>query len=192
MGSYNSATGSSVPPMMITFPFARSVAVCWALHTRMLPVIANALVVGSYTSARVSADPPVIRTFPFGNRVAVWFDLGTAIDPVAVNTPGPTAALTTTEACLVSESPAALVTVKVKVVLAVKTPVGTPPPLVTNPMLLSMLPVPPVKMPFSWVRVPTAMVERSAVKLVMTGRGTTVTVTSCETEVPAASVTVNL
>jgi hypothetical protein len=158
----------------------------------MLPVIANVPLVGSYNSALVSVDPPAISIFPFGKRVAVWFDLGTVIDPVAVNTPVPTAELTATAVCLVTESPAALVTVNVKVVLAVRTPVGTPVPLVTVPMLWSMTPVPPAKVPVNWVKVPTAIVGRKAVKLVMLGRGTTVTVTVCDAEAPAASVIVSL
>ena len=122
----------------------------------------------------------------------MWFALATVIAPVAVNTPVPTAALVATVVCLLAVSPAAFVTVRVYIVLANRTPVGTPTPLVTAPMLLSMLPVPPVNTAVSWVRVPRAMVGIRALKLAMLGKGTTVTVTVCETEAPDASLIVNL
>jgi hypothetical protein len=65
-------------------------------------------------------------------------------------------------------------------------------PLVTTPTLLSTLPVPLLKTPAKVVEVPAVMVAAAAVKLVMVGTATTVTVACLVTAVPAALVTVNV
>ena len=61
--------------------------------------------------------------------------------------------------------------------VAVRFPVLAAVPLVTVPMLWFTAPVPPVKTPVRVVLVPVVMVAFVAVKLVMAGAATTVTVT---------------
>ena len=79
-GSYKSAEveGSAPkkllpPPVMRTFPFGRSVAVCESRPIVMLPVGAKLPVTGSYKAAAgdVGSQSPVTSTLPFGNKVAV-------------------------------------------------------------------------------------------------------------------------
>jgi hypothetical protein len=99
--------------------------------------------------------------------------------------------VTVTMAVTLAGVVAALVTVKVYVVV----PAGemvTCCPLVTVPMLLSMLPVPPVKTAVSLVEVPAVIVGASDVKLVIDGAATTVTVVCAVAVVPAAFVTVSV
>ena len=76
--------------------------------------------------------------------------------------------------------------------MAVRFPVLAAVPLVTVPMLWSTEPVPPVNTPVRVVLVPVVMVGAAAVKLVMAGAATTVTVAVCVTLVPAALVTVRV
>ena len=65
-------------------------------------------------------------------------------------------------------------------------------PLVTVPTLLSTLPVPLLKTPVKVVEVPAVIVANAAEKLVITGAGTTVTVTCFVTDVFAVLVTVSV
>jgi hypothetical protein len=65
-------------------------------------------------------------------------------------------------------------------------------PLVTAPTLLSTLPAPPEKTAVRVVELPAVIVLAAAVKLVITGMGTTVTVTDADTEVPALLTTVKV
>jgi len=65
-------------------------------------------------------------------------------------------------------------------------------PLVTTPKAWSMLPVPPEKTAVKEVDVPAVMGFGVAVKLVMAGAATTVTLTDWVTEVPAELVTVSV
>ena len=64
--------------------------------------------------------------------------------------------------------------------------------LVTAPMLLSTLPVPPANIAVRVVEVPAVIVAAAGEKLVIVGAATTVTVTCLVTAVPAALVTVSV
>ena len=80
----------------------------------------------------------------------------------------------------------------VKVVVADKAPVFTALPLCTLPISLSMAPVPLVKVAVRVVLLPISTVDAAAVKLVIDGMGTTVTVACAVTEPPTASVAVRV
>jgi hypothetical protein len=89
---------------------------------------------------------------------------------------GGTCTVTNAVAVTVAGVVAALVTVSVYVVVEAGAMV-TGVPLVTAPMPLSMLPVPPAKTAVRVVELPETMVAEPGVKLVIDGAGTTVTVT---------------
>jgi hypothetical protein len=82
---------------------------------------------------------------------------------------------TVTVAVEVTAVPAALVTVRVYVVVAAGV-IFTAVPLVTVPTLVSIEPLPPLKTAVSVVEVPSVIVVFAAAKLVITGAATTVTV----------------
>ena len=65
-------------------------------------------------------------------------------------------------------------------------------PLATGPTPWSMLPVPPEKAAVRVVELPALIVAAPAVKLVITGAATTVTVICAVTNVPAPLVTVSV
>jgi hypothetical protein len=65
-------------------------------------------------------------------------------------------------------------------------------PLVAEPTLLSIEPLPPENTPVSVVDFPGVTADAPAVKLVIVGAGTTVTVTVAVIEVPALFVTVSV
>ena len=88
------------------------------------------------------------------------------------------------------DSPAALVTVKVKVVFVFKTPVETGIPLVTAPIPGVISPE-PKKVAFRVVLEPGLMEDCAAVKLDISGGATTVTVVLAVT-VPPFPVTVRV
>ncbi len=81
--------------------------------------------------------------------------------------------------------PAALVTVRRKVVLEERGPVETPEPLPTLPTPLLMTPVPLEKFGNNSAELPLVTVVTGAVRLVATGAGTAVTVKGAEMDVPA-------
>src|SRR5439155_7462253 len=76
--------------------------------------------------------------------------------------------------------------------LALKLPVEIGVPLVTDPIPLSMDPVPPEKTAVSVVLVPEVIGDLAAVKLVMVGAATTSTVSVFVALAPAALVAVNV
>jgi hypothetical protein len=94
----------------------------------------------------------------------------------AVKAVMPTLEPTVTVAAAATLSPAALVTASVKVVLALRVPEEAGTPLLTSPTPLSMVPVPPLKWADSWLLSPMATVVGEALKELMAGGGTTVTV----------------
>ena len=81
------------------------------------------------------------------------------------------AATTSTVSVFVALAPAALVAVNVYTALALKLPVEIGVPLVTDPIPLSMDPVPPEKTAVSVVLVPEVIGDLAAVKLLMVGEG---------------------
>ena len=88
------------------------------------------------------------------------------------------AATTVTVTCFVAVEFAALVTVKVYVVVVVgETLTGVP--LVTAPTPLFTLPVPPLNTAVKVVELPDVIVAAAALKLVATGAGKTVSVADC-------------
>jgi hypothetical protein len=111
---------------------------------------------------------------------------------VLSNTPLPPEADNVTVVVAVLEVPASLVTVNVKVVAAVMAGVVTPTPLVTLPTVLSIVPVPLLKTAVRVEVPPEVTAVGFAVKLVMAGAATTVTVAWEVMEVPAALVTVSV
>jgi hypothetical protein len=106
------------------------------------------------------------------------------VDFAAVKLVMPTAGPAVTVAVAVTLSPAAFVTVRVKVVLTFKVPVETATPLVTAPTPWSIVAAPRVKAAVSWLDAPAAIDAGLAVKLPMLAAGTTVTVTDRVTGPP--------
>lgn len=102
------------------------------------------------------------------------------------------AGTTVTVVVAVTVPPAALATVRTKLVVVIRVPVLTATPEVTTPMPLSTPPVPPEKTAISVVLVPAVMVGCAAVKLVITGTAKTCTVVCAVTLVPAELVTVSV
>jgi hypothetical protein len=84
--------------------------------------------------------------------------------------------VTVTVALAVTDVPAALVTVRVNVVVVVKLAVFTACPLVTAPTPLLTLPVPLVKLPVSVVEVPPGIVLGVAEKPAIDGAAITFSV----------------
>ena len=76
-----------------------------------------------------------------------------------------TAGSTTSTSTVSLSMPISVASVSVKVVLAIKTGVSTGTPLVTSPMPLSMVAVPPSKTAVSFAVWPFVILPRSAVKL---------------------------
>ena len=119
------------------------------------------------------------------------------VEPFSTIAPAPKALVmvggptTFTVAVSVAVVPAALVTVRVYVVV-VKGVMFTAVPLVTVPTPLLTLPVPALNTAVSVVEVPAVILAAPATKLVATGGGTTVTVAVEVTAVPAAFVTVRV
>jgi hypothetical protein len=68
----------------------------------------------------------------------------------------------------------------------------TPAPLVTVPMPLSIEPLPFANVGVNLAELPEVIVAGTAVKLVMEGAGTAVTVAVAVTDAPAALVTVKM
>ncbi|MBL0275239.1 MAG: hypothetical protein IPQ24_03905 [Anaeromyxobacter sp.] len=101
-------------------------------------------------------------------------------------------ATTSTVAWAVTESPAALVTVRVKVAVPARVPVGMATPLATGPRPWSTTPAPPLKVAVREVAPPAVSGERAAAKEAMAGGATTSTVAWAVTESPAALVTVRV
>jgi hypothetical protein len=104
---------------------------------------------------------------------------------------GGTFTVTNAVAVTVAGVVAALVTVSVYVVVEAGAMV-TGVPLVTAPMPLSMLPVPPANTAVRVVELPETMVAAPGVKLVIDGAGTTFTVATLVAVAPAAFVTVKV
>jgi hypothetical protein len=116
--------------------------------------------------------------------------VGVAVKPVMVGDGIAGATVMVTFA--VTKVPAALVTVRVKVVVADSRPVVTEIPLLTMPMPLSMDPVPLAKVAVSVVDFPLAREVAAAVKLMMVGEAPTLTVTWAEVEPPVGLRTVSV
>src|SRR5579859_937664 len=89
-------------------------------------------------------------------------------------------------------APAALVTVRVKVVLLVRDPVDTTEPLPTVPTPLLTMPAPLEKLGNNRIELPLVAVVTDGIRLAATGAGTAVTVKGAEIDVPAGLVTVKM
>src|ERR1700736_3996506 len=94
-GSYRSARNSGMalnPPVTMTLPETRTLAVWPARVAPMLPVDANVPDTGSYSSAvalvspRPWLKPPATSTLPDARRLAVCCARDVAIEPVAAQT----------------------------------------------------------------------------------------------------------
>ena len=111
----------------------------------------------------------------------MWCDRAALMEPVAINP------ATETVICLVTLSPAELVTVNVNVVVVERVPVLTDTPLAapTFPVGLLIVPVPPVKTGVKVVLPPGLIGLAAAVKLAIWGAATTVTWTCLVTEAPS-------